>query len=99
MAYGAVFGPGTTDRMFNAEEANMSTWDYSDELDSGALAARKRWKTIIERKSDAEFKKGEAYVALWKKGVLPDYVPASATAQMMRSNLENALAEETQPVA
>ncbi|KAH7106730.1 mitochondrial ribosomal protein S25-domain-containing protein [Auriculariales sp. MPI-PUGE-AT-0066] len=94
LAYGAEFGATVFDTMFSAEESNMKTWDYSDQLDSGALAARKRWKAIIDRKQDTEFQRGEAYVSLWKKGVLPDYVPASATAHMRTSNLENALAED-----
>lgn len=100
LAYGAVFtAPTQVEKSFQREEDNMRTWDLQTELDSGALAARKRWKMIIERKKDAEYKRGEAYVALWKKGELPDYLPASATAHLHHhatstANLDNALKED-----
>ncbi|KZV91330.1 hypothetical protein EXIGLDRAFT_615820 [Exidia glandulosa HHB12029] len=97
-AYGARFTePTAVEKSFQREEDNMRSWDLQTELDSGALAARKRWKMIIERKQDAEFSRGEAYVALWKKGELPDYLPASATPHIQgRPMLDQAVAE-TEP--
>ncbi|EJD51783.1 hypothetical protein AURDEDRAFT_111393 [Auricularia subglabra TFB-10046 SS5] len=97
LTYGASFGPSAVEESFQREEANMRTWDLENELDSGALAARKRWKMIIDRKRDAEWKKGEHYVSLWQAGQLPDYVPDSAKIGMQyNANMANALDPQTQ---
>jgi small subunit ribosomal protein S23 len=43
-------------------------------MDEGALAARKRWRAIVERTTGTgEWSRGEQYVKLWREGVRPDY--------------------------
>ena len=52
------------------------TFERREELDEGAMAARKRWKAIVERQDGTkEWTKGEEYVRLWKEGVRPTYAP------------------------
>lgn len=74
-AYGAQFGPTEVDRGFDAELEALRTFDHSAELDSGALAARKRWKSIIQRSNEPQWTRGQEYVRLWQEGVLPNYIP------------------------
>lgn len=46
-------------------------------MDEGAMAARKRWKAIIERSGGNEaWSRGEEYVRLWKEGARPTYSAA-----------------------
>lgn len=45
-------------------------------MDEGAIAARKRWKAIVERDTDKRWTKGKAYVRLWQEGVRPTYAAA-----------------------
>jgi small subunit ribosomal protein S23 len=76
-AYGAVFGPTEIDRGFEKEKGGIATWERREELDEGAIAARKRWKAIIDREGGVgEWTKGQEYVRLWKKGIRPTYAPA-----------------------
>ncbi|KAF8203024.1 mitochondrial ribosomal protein S25-domain-containing protein [Pholiota molesta] len=47
------------------------------ELDEGALAARKRWKAIVDKNhGDNQWTKGEQYVRLWQEGARPNYMPS-----------------------
>lgn len=73
--YGAEFAPNSIDRGFDRETQKLQTWDHRAELDSGALAARKRWKMIIESAESADWTRGQGYTRLWQEGVVPDYLP------------------------
>ena len=76
-AYGSVFGPSEIEIGFVKEKKALETWERKDELDEGALAARKRWRAIIEKQGGvSEWTKGQEYVKLWKKGIWPTYSPA-----------------------
>jgi small subunit ribosomal protein S23 len=76
-AHNAVFGRGEIERGVEVEMLGLSTWDRREELDEGAIAARKRWKAILDRSSRrGGWSKGQEYVRLWKAGVRPTYLPA-----------------------
>ena len=76
-SYGSVFGPGEIETGFLKEKKALETWERRDELDQGALAARKRWRAIVAKESGvSEWTKGQEYVKLWKKGIRPTYSPA-----------------------
>lgn len=74
-AHGAVFRPGEIERGYNMEEKALESWEHTNELDDGALAARKRWKAIVERRDPGQWTRGQGYVRLWKEGARPDYSP------------------------
>jgi small subunit ribosomal protein S23 len=75
-AHGSAFGPSEISRGFVQETKSIPSWERRAELDEGAMAARKRWKAIVERKhSLGEWSKGQEYVRLWKEGVRPTYAP------------------------
>jgi len=77
---GSVFGPSEASRTFERHKQSLATWDRKEEQDEGALAARKRWKAIVERHHGAnQWTKGEQYVRLWQEGIRPDYMPAVTT--------------------
>lgn len=64
------------EQVFALEEKQLDTWEKKDELDASALAARKRWKAIIEKEYDTgTWSRGKEYVRLWREGVRPDYMP------------------------
>jgi len=77
-AYGAIFPPTHIEQNFMKEQDELEGWQKKDELDAGAIAARKRWKAIIDRHGavGSEWSKGQEYVKLWKEGVRPTYVPS-----------------------
>jgi small subunit ribosomal protein S23 len=77
-AYGAKFPFTEIERNFLKEQKELEGWQRKDELDAGAIAARKRWKAIIEREGrvGSEWSKGQEYVRLWKEGVRPSYAPS-----------------------
>ncbi|TFK30834.1 hypothetical protein FA15DRAFT_630157 [Coprinopsis marcescibilis] len=78
-ALGASFKPSEIERTFREEEQALKSWEKEEERDEGALAARKRWKAIVEKRSGVnQWTKGEEYVRLWKSGVRPDYSPILA---------------------
>lgn len=55
----------------------ISTWERRAELDEGALAARKRWKAIVDKNQGGnQWTKGEQYVRLWQEGARPNYMPS-----------------------
>ena len=59
------------------EKKSLLTWERRAELDEGAIAARKRWKAIVDRHPGAnQWTKGMEYVRLWKEGVRPNYMPS-----------------------
>jgi len=60
------------------EQKQIEAWKSKDELDAGAIVARKRWRAIIERQGrvGSEWSKGQDYVRLWKDGVRPTYAPS-----------------------
>lgn len=75
-ALGAVFSPGELEQSFEKEKKALESWQQKEERDEGAMAARKRWKAIVEkREGQDQWTKGEQYVRLWKEGVRPDYSP------------------------
>jgi len=62
--------------MGEKEKKGLVTFERREEMDEGAMAARKRWKAIVERQHGAKgWSKGEEYVRLWKDGVRPTYAP------------------------
>ena len=73
-AYGIEFGPSQVDISVAKEDKALGTWHRKAELDAGALAARKRWKTIVEREP-GPWSRGQEYVRLWQEGVRPTYSP------------------------
>lgn len=77
-AYGAVYAPTEIERGFAKEQEALENWHSKAELDAGAIAARKRWKAIVERHGavGSEWTKGQDYVRLWKEGVRPTYAPS-----------------------
>jgi len=76
-AYGSVFGPTEIEQGFEKEKKGLETWERREELDEGAMAARKRWRAIVERQGGVgEWTKGQQYVRLWKEGIRPTYAPA-----------------------
>lgn len=75
-AQGLNFRRTEVEKVFRLEEKALDTWEKKDELDASALAARKRWKAIIEKDYDqGTWSRGKEYVRLWKEGVRPDYLP------------------------
>lgn len=71
--------PDMNEQAFNKEKQALETWQMKAQRDEGALAARKRWKAIVEKKNGVDqWTKGEEYVRLWKEGVRPDYSPILA---------------------
>ncbi|KII94180.1 hypothetical protein PLICRDRAFT_88440 [Plicaturopsis crispa FD-325 SS-3] len=78
--YSAEFGPTVTEEMYQAERKALEAWKTKEEMDEGAIAARKKWKAIIERQGGVSgWTKGEEYVRLWREGVRPTYAPALTT--------------------
>jgi len=74
---GSTFGNSEIENTFEREKRSLASWERKEELDEGALAARKRWKAIIERHHGADqWSKGEQYVRLWQEGIKPNYMPA-----------------------
>ncbi|KAG6832520.1 hypothetical protein H0H92_000149 [Tricholoma furcatifolium] len=73
---GAWFAPSEIEHSFEKEKRNLATFERREELDEGAMAARKRWKAIVERsEGGTEWTKGQEYVRLWKEGTRPAYAP------------------------
>lgn len=76
-AYGAEFGPNETERGFNKEREAFKSWDTDARYDQNAIAARKRWKAVVEREQPAvPWTGGQEYVRLWREGIRPNYSPA-----------------------
>ncbi|KDQ63364.1 hypothetical protein JAAARDRAFT_147601 [Jaapia argillacea MUCL 33604] len=72
--HGTVFGPTQTESGFDKETEALGTWKKREENDLGAIAARKRWRAIIQREGGpGDWTKGEQYTRLWKEGVRPNY--------------------------
>ena len=76
-AYGAEFGPTETERGFSKELEALKTWNVDERYDQNAIAARKRWKAVVEREQPAvPWTAGQEYVRLWREGIRPSYSPA-----------------------
>lgn len=77
-AYGAKFSSTHIEKNFAKEQKAIDAWTKKDEMDAGAIAARKRWRAIIERQGrvGSEWTKGQQYVRLWQEGVRPTYAPS-----------------------
>ncbi|PFH54841.1 hypothetical protein AMATHDRAFT_135239 [Amanita thiersii Skay4041] len=74
---GAIFGPTEIEHGFDKEIRSLETWEKKEEQDEGTLAARKRWKAVVQRQNGVnQWTKGEQYVRLWKEGIRPNYAPA-----------------------
>ena len=73
---GSDFGPSEIEQAHEMEKKSIATWERRAELDEGAIAARKRWKAIVERQPGAnQWTKGVEYVRLWNEGIRPNYMP------------------------
>jgi small subunit ribosomal protein S23 len=78
-AYGGTFGPTEVEANFEREGKALQSWTRPPgHLDEGEIAARKRWKAIVERapNTTGPWTRGESYTRLWRDGVRPDYVAA-----------------------
>ncbi len=76
-ALGSTFGPTEAQNAHEYFKKSISTWERQAELDEGAIAARKRWKAIIDKNhGQNQWSKGEEYVRLWQEGTRPNYMPA-----------------------
>ncbi|GAW04384.1 mitochondrial ribosomal protein S25-domain-containing protein [Lentinula edodes] len=74
---GAVWQNSEIAHGFQKEIKSLASWERQSELDEGAMAARKRWRSIaLEHTEDREWSKGQEYVRLWKEGITPRYAPA-----------------------
>ncbi|KAJ3784574.1 mitochondrial ribosomal protein S25-domain-containing protein [Lentinula aff. detonsa] len=74
---GAVWQNSEIAHGFQKEIKSLASWERQSELDEGAMAARKRWRSIaLEHTEDREWSKGQEYVRLWKEGYTPRYAPA-----------------------
>lgn len=75
--FGAVFPLSEISLGFSKELNSLNTWERQSQLDEGTLAARKRWRAIVQDHSEPkEWTRGENYVRLWKEGIRPTYAPA-----------------------
>jgi small subunit ribosomal protein S23 len=75
--YGADFLPTETERGFNKEIKALETWHVDERYDQGAIAARKRWKAVVERvQPPVPWTAGQEYVRLWREGIRPNYSAA-----------------------
>lgn len=75
--FGALFENTEIENSFEREKKALESWKHKEETDEGAIAARKRWKAIVERNiGESEWTKGEKYVKLWKENVKADFSPA-----------------------
>ena len=75
-ALGSDFGPSEIEQAHEMEKKSIATWERRAELDEGAIAARKRWKAIVDRQPGAnQWTKGVEYVRLWNDGIRPNYMP------------------------
>lgn len=82
-ALGSIFGPSEIEQANEMEKKSIATWERRAELDEGAIAARKRWKAIVDRQPGAnQWTKGMEYVRLWKEGVRPNYMPSLTQSTM-----------------
>lgn len=76
-ALGSTFGLSHIEQSHEVFKKSVSTWERQAELDEGALAARKRWKAIVDKNHGAnQWTKGEEYVRLWHENVRPNFMPA-----------------------
>ena len=75
--YGAEFRPTETERGFNKELEALKSWQVDERYDQNAIAARKRWKAVVERSQPAvPWTAGQEYVRLWREGIRPNYSAA-----------------------
>ncbi|KAF9477528.1 hypothetical protein BDN70DRAFT_861735 [Pholiota conissans] len=80
---GSTFGPTEAETAHEIFKKSVSTWERRAELDEGALAARKRWKAIVDKNhGESQWSKGEKYVRLWQEGARPNYMPSLTQATM-----------------
>ncbi|KAK2461607.1 hypothetical protein APHAL10511_006070 [Amanita phalloides] len=87
---GATFVATEIEHGFNKEVRNLDTWERREELDEGVLAARKRWRSTVERLEGVnQWTKGEEYVRLWKEGIRPTYAPALTEPISQQTPAEN----------
>ena len=75
--YGSTFGRSENEISVELQKKALQTWSRKEEMDEGALAARKRWKALAEKNHGVnQWTKGEEYVRLWQEGIRPNYSPA-----------------------
>lgn len=99
-AYGAIFGPTSIEQGHAREQKELEKWHRKDELDAGAIAARKKWRAIIERQGrvGSEWTKGQEYVRLWKEGIRPTYAPGITDAPVQSGPTPEQIAESADPM-
>ncbi|KAG6862180.1 hypothetical protein C0995_004262 [Termitomyces sp. Mi166 len=74
--FNATFSRGEIEDAFEKEKRSLATFERREEFDEGAIAARKRWKAIVEKTEGVQdWSMGEEYVKLWKQGIRPSYAP------------------------
>ncbi|KAF9448180.1 hypothetical protein P691DRAFT_65885 [Macrolepiota fuliginosa MF-IS2] len=74
--FGAIFENTEIENTFEREKKALESWKQEEQTDEGAIAARKRWKAIVERNiGESEWTKGEEYVRLWKENVKAEFSP------------------------
>lgn len=75
--YGSIFGPSEIEMSVEVQKKALETWSKKEEMNEGAIAARKRWKKIVDKAHGVnQWTKGEEYVRLWQEGIKPNYMPA-----------------------
>ena len=75
--HGVEFSPTETEQGFNKELKALETWRVDERYDPNAIAARKRWKAVVERSQPPiPWTAGQEYVRLWREGVRPNYSAA-----------------------
>jgi small subunit ribosomal protein S23 len=84
--YGSTFGRSENEISVELEQKALQTWSRKEEMDEGVLAARKRWKAIVEKNhGQNQWTKGQEYVRLWQEGIRPNYSPALTEAVQVDS--------------
>jgi len=77
---GSTFGPSEIEANYAAETSNLSSWERKKELDEGAIAARKRWRAVVDKVHGVnQWTKGEEYTRLWRESIRPNYMPSLTT--------------------
>jgi small subunit ribosomal protein S23 len=76
-AYGATFMAGEIEHEFAREGAAIASWTrQAGESDEGEIAARKKWRAIVDRTAGTgPWTRGTEYQRLWREGQRPDYRP------------------------
>lgn len=75
--YGSTFSRSEIEMSVEIQKKALGTWSKKEEMNEGALVARKRWKKIVDKTHGVnQWTRGEEYVRLWQEGIRPNYMPA-----------------------